>query len=47
MEILHFSVRRKKRFNFQQGFNFQHKVSLLIGHEDTLVKLHHVLDTWG
>lgn len=36
-----------RRFNIKQGINFQNKVSILVGHEDVVVKLSQLLDTSG
>ena len=36
-----------RRFNIEQGVNFQNKVSIPVGHEDMVVKLSQLLDTWG
>ena len=36
-----------RRFNIKQGINFQNKVSILVGHEDVVVKLSRLLDTSG
>lgn len=35
-----------RRFNIEQGINFQNNVSILVGHEDVVVNLSQLLIPW-